>query len=79
MPYFESPADGTRLHHVDYGPADGPVVVFVSSTYLGTEMWEYWCSRPRRVTAANDRRVRPARPHPADRLVADIREFMAGE
>ncbi|MHC3467273.1 alpha/beta fold hydrolase [Streptomyces sp. 7R007] len=41
MPYFASPADGTQLHHVDYGPADGPVAVFVSSAYLGTEMWEY--------------------------------------
>ncbi|MGW7378193.1 alpha/beta fold hydrolase [Streptomyces sp. NPDC054794] len=41
MPYFDSPADGTRLHYVDYGPADGPVAVFVNSSYLGTEMWEY--------------------------------------
>lgn len=41
MPYFDSPADGTRLHYVDYGPADGPVAVFVNSAYLGTEMWEH--------------------------------------
>ncbi|MCW7946635.1 chloroperoxidase [Streptomyces hygroscopicus] len=41
MPYFESPNDGTRLHYVDYGPANGPVVVFVNSAYLGTEMWEF--------------------------------------
>ncbi|MFF6996787.1 alpha/beta fold hydrolase [Streptomyces sp. NPDC008313] len=41
MPYFESPVDGTRLHYVDYGPADGPVIVFVNSSYFGTEMWEY--------------------------------------
>ncbi|MER5748705.1 alpha/beta hydrolase [Streptomyces sp. NPDC002088] len=41
MPYFESPVDGTRLHYVDYGPADGSVVVFVNSSYFGTEMWEY--------------------------------------
>ncbi|MFF4559881.1 alpha/beta fold hydrolase [Streptomyces sp. NPDC001435] len=40
MPYFDSPADGTGLHYVDYGPADGPVAVFVNSAYLGTEMWE---------------------------------------
>ncbi|MFE2142031.1 alpha/beta fold hydrolase [Streptomyces sp. NPDC059456] len=41
MPYFESSTDGTRLHFVDYGPADGPVLVFVHSAYFGTEMWEY--------------------------------------
>lgn len=41
MPYFTSPVDGARLHHVDHGPADGPVIVFVNSMYLGTEMWEY--------------------------------------
>ncbi|MEU7057204.1 alpha/beta hydrolase [Streptomyces sp. NPDC046197] len=41
MPYFTSPADGTRLHYVDYGPSEGPVVVFVNSAYLGTEMWEF--------------------------------------
>ncbi|MFE7857460.1 alpha/beta fold hydrolase [Streptomyces sp. NPDC057403] len=41
MPYFTSPADGTRLHYVDYGPADGPVAVFVNSAYLGSEMWEF--------------------------------------
>ena len=41
MPYFASPADGAQLHYVDYGPADGPVAVFVSSAYLGTEMWEF--------------------------------------
>ncbi|MFJ8196599.1 alpha/beta fold hydrolase [Streptomyces sp. NPDC096152] len=41
MPYFTSPVDGTRLHFVDYGPADGPVVVFVNGAYLGTEMWEF--------------------------------------
>ncbi|MEU8980815.1 alpha/beta hydrolase [Streptomyces sp. NPDC048309] len=41
MPYFESPVDGTRLHFVDYGPATGPVVVFVNSSYFGTEMWEF--------------------------------------
>ncbi|MFD5585962.1 alpha/beta fold hydrolase [Streptomyces sp. NPDC058733] len=40
MPYFASPVDGTRLHFVDYGPADGPVIVFVNSAYFGTEMWE---------------------------------------
>ncbi|MER7467928.1 alpha/beta fold hydrolase [Streptomyces sp. NPDC097981] len=41
MPYFESSTDGTRLHFVDYGPADGPVLAFVNSSYFGTEMWEY--------------------------------------
>jgi non-heme chloroperoxidase len=41
MPYFESPVDGTRLHFVDYGPAAGQVIVFVNSSYFGTEMWEY--------------------------------------
>jgi len=41
MPYFESPVDGARLHFVDYGPATGPVIVFVNSSYFGTEMWEY--------------------------------------
>jgi pimeloyl-ACP methyl ester carboxylesterase len=41
MPYFTSPADGTRLHYTDYGPADGPVAVFVNSAYAGTEMWEF--------------------------------------
>ncbi|MGQ4387739.1 alpha/beta fold hydrolase [Streptomyces sp. SAS_270] len=41
MPYFESPVDGARLHFVDYGPATGQVVVFVNSSYFGTEMWEY--------------------------------------
>ncbi|GGU83202.1 arylesterase [Streptomyces litmocidini] len=41
MPYFESAADRTRLHFVDYGPSDGPVIVFVSSSYFGTEMWEH--------------------------------------
>ncbi|MFF7969793.1 alpha/beta fold hydrolase [Streptomyces sp. NPDC007905] len=41
MPYYESPVDGARLHYVDHGPASGPVVVFVSSAYLGHEMWEY--------------------------------------
>ncbi|MHA5047828.1 alpha/beta fold hydrolase [Streptomyces sp. SD15] len=41
MPYFESPVDGTGLHFVDYGPATGPVVVFVNSSYVGTAMWEF--------------------------------------
>ncbi|MER6981096.1 alpha/beta fold hydrolase [Streptomyces carpinensis] len=41
MPYFTSPVDGTRLHYADYGPADGPVVVFANSAYFGTEMWEF--------------------------------------
>ncbi|MGW3116564.1 alpha/beta fold hydrolase [Streptomyces sp. NPDC001107] len=41
MPYFASPADAAQLHYVDYGPADGPVAVFVNSAYLGTEMWEF--------------------------------------
>ncbi|MET9911565.1 alpha/beta hydrolase [Streptomyces sp. NPDC006476] len=45
MPYFASPADGTRLHYVDYGPADGPVAVFVNSAYLGSEMWEFQMPR----------------------------------
>ncbi|MBN0042687.1 alpha/beta fold hydrolase [Streptomyces actuosus] len=40
MPYFASPVDGTRLHHVDHGPADGPVIAFVNSAYFGTDMWE---------------------------------------
>ncbi|MBO1332917.1 alpha/beta fold hydrolase [Streptomyces sp. VRA16 Mangrove soil] len=40
MPWFDTTTDGTRLHHIDYGPADGPVLVFVNSTYFGTEMWE---------------------------------------
>lgn len=41
MPYFDSPVDGARLHFVDYGPATGPVIVFVNSSYFGTEMWEH--------------------------------------
>ncbi|MFJ3305265.1 alpha/beta fold hydrolase [Streptomyces sp. NPDC086549] len=41
MPYFESPVDGVRLHYVDHGPADGPVIVFVTSAWLGSEMWEF--------------------------------------
>ncbi|MEU3313748.1 alpha/beta fold hydrolase [Streptomyces sp. NPDC006662] len=41
MPYFESTADRTRLHYIDYGPASGPVIVFVNSSYFSTEMWEY--------------------------------------
>ncbi|WP_406836127.1 alpha/beta fold hydrolase [Streptomyces sp. AHU1] len=41
MPYFASPVDGARLHFVDYGPATGQVIVFVNSSYFGTEMWEY--------------------------------------
>ncbi|NUP35917.1 MAG: alpha/beta hydrolase, partial [Streptomyces sp.] len=41
MPFFASPTDGTQLRYVDYGPADGPVAVFVNSAYLGTEMWEF--------------------------------------
>lgn len=40
MPYFTSPVDGARLHFVDYGPADGPVIVFVNSAYFGTDMWQ---------------------------------------
>ncbi|MGW1518047.1 alpha/beta fold hydrolase [Streptomyces sp. NPDC002287] len=41
MPYFESTTDRTRLHYVDYGPASGPVIVFVNSSYFSTEMWEH--------------------------------------
>jgi non-heme chloroperoxidase len=41
MPYFDSPVDAARLHYIDYGPADGPVVVFVNSAYIGAEMWEF--------------------------------------
>ncbi|MEU8033130.1 alpha/beta hydrolase [Streptomyces sp. NPDC049099] len=41
MPYYDSPVDGTRLHYVDHGPADGPVAVFAASAYVGHEMWEY--------------------------------------
>ncbi|MDV9173853.1 alpha/beta hydrolase [Streptomyces sp. W16] len=41
MPYFASPVDAARLHYVDYGPADGPVLFFVNSAYLGAEMWEF--------------------------------------
>ncbi|WP_406463568.1 alpha/beta hydrolase [Streptomyces sp. NBC_01622] len=41
MPYFASPVDAARLHYVDYGPADGPVLCFVNSAYIGTEMWEF--------------------------------------
>jgi non-heme chloroperoxidase len=41
MPYLSSPTDGTRLHYTDYGPARGPAVVFLSSSYFGTEMWEH--------------------------------------
>ncbi|MEU0034181.1 alpha/beta hydrolase [Streptomyces sp. NPDC006333] len=41
MPYFQSPVDGTRLHFVDYGPADGPVIVFVNGSYFDTGMWEF--------------------------------------
>ncbi|MDX3258163.1 hypothetical protein AB0N87_11865 [Streptomyces sp. NPDC093228] len=39
MPYFESPADGTRLHHVDYGPADGPFVTHADQ--LGADLREF--------------------------------------
>ncbi|TJY41482.1 alpha/beta hydrolase [Cohnella pontilimi] len=38
MPYVEG-ADSTRLFYKDWGA--GTPVVFVSSVYLGTEMWEY--------------------------------------
>ncbi|WP_329396333.1 alpha/beta hydrolase [Streptomyces melanogenes] len=41
MPYFETSTDGTRLHYVDYGPREGRTVVFVNSSYFGTEMWEF--------------------------------------
>jgi len=41
VPYFASPVDAVRLHYVDYGPADGPVLFFVNSAYLGAEMWEF--------------------------------------
>lgn len=41
MPYFETTTDGTRLHYVDYGPREGRPVVFVNSSYFGTEMWEF--------------------------------------
>ncbi|MGW7458203.1 alpha/beta fold hydrolase [Streptomyces sp. NPDC054797] len=41
MPYFASATDRTRLHFVDYGPSDGPVIAFVNGSYFGTEMWEY--------------------------------------
>lgn len=41
MPYFASPVDAVRLHYLDYGPADGPVLFFVNSAYLGAEMWEF--------------------------------------
>ncbi|MFJ5303109.1 alpha/beta fold hydrolase [Streptomyces sp. NPDC088350] len=41
MPYFASPVDAARLRYVDYGPADGPVLLFVNSAYLGVEMWEF--------------------------------------
>ncbi|MGW1893829.1 alpha/beta fold hydrolase [Streptomyces sp. NPDC002004] len=41
MPYFDTTTDGTRLHYIDYGPADGQVVVFVNSAFFGTEMWEF--------------------------------------
>ncbi|KIF76015.1 chloroperoxidase [Streptomyces sp. 150FB] len=41
MPSFASPTDGARLHYTDYGPAGGPAVVFLSSSYFGTEMWEH--------------------------------------
>jgi len=46
MPYFASSVDGTQLHYADYGPADGPVAVFVNSAYLGTEMWEFQMPPP---------------------------------
>ncbi|WP_276353864.1 alpha/beta fold hydrolase [Cohnella caldifontis] len=38
MPYVEG-VDSTRLFYKDWG--SGQPVVFVSSVYLGTEMWEY--------------------------------------
>ncbi|MEV0089920.1 alpha/beta hydrolase [Streptomyces sp. NPDC050738] len=41
MPYFETTTDGTRLHYVDYGPATGRTVLFINSSYFGTEMWEH--------------------------------------
>ncbi|MFE9369975.1 alpha/beta fold hydrolase [Streptomyces sp. NPDC006711] len=41
MPYFTTPTDETRLHFIDYGPGDGPTLVFVNSAYFGTEMWEF--------------------------------------
>lgn len=40
MPYFSTAGDRSRLHYVDYGPGDGPVIVFITSTYFGTEIWE---------------------------------------
>ncbi|MFJ8388821.1 alpha/beta fold hydrolase [Streptomyces sp. NPDC094438] len=41
MPYFATSTDGTQLHFIDYGPADGATLVFVNSAYFGTEMWEF--------------------------------------
>ncbi|MEV5276731.1 alpha/beta hydrolase [Streptomyces sp. NPDC051994] len=41
MPYFTSSTDGTKLHFIDYGPAEGPTLVFVNAAYFGTEMWEF--------------------------------------
>ncbi|MFD7162432.1 alpha/beta fold hydrolase [Streptomyces violascens] len=41
MPYFATATDKTQLHFIDYGPADGPTLVFVNSAYFGTEMWEF--------------------------------------
>ncbi|KIF68618.1 chloroperoxidase [Streptomyces sp. AcH 505] len=40
MPYFTTPTDDTRLHYIDHGPRNGPTTVFLSSSYLGSEMWE---------------------------------------
>ncbi|MFE9118447.1 alpha/beta fold hydrolase [Streptomyces sp. NPDC007172] len=41
MAYFRTSTDGTRLHFIDYGPADGPALVFVNSAYFDTGMWEF--------------------------------------
>ncbi|WP_328537414.1 alpha/beta fold hydrolase [Streptomyces sp. NBC_00344] len=44
MPYFATPTDGTRLHYIDYGDPGTTAertIVFVNSSYFGTEMWEY--------------------------------------
>ncbi|RCH70025.1 alpha/beta hydrolase [Streptomyces sp. SDr-06] len=41
MPYFTTATDGTTLHFIDYGPADGPTLVFVNSAYFSTQMWEF--------------------------------------
>lgn len=40
MSYYTNP-EGVRFYYQDHGPADGPVVLLVSSWCLDSTMWEY--------------------------------------